>query len=52
MRSNNIGYHLSKITQREAIDKNLMKRGALNNSKIVMANAYGAKLPADVQRNK
>ena len=41
----NVGAHnLSKFTT-NGFDKHLMKRGAINNSKVVMNNAYGAKLP-------
>tara|TARA_B110000285_G_C15081710_1_gene593874 strand:- start:604 stop:774 length:171 start_codon:yes stop_codon:yes gene_type:complete len=45
------GYNLQKFTT-NGFDKHLMKRGAINNSKVVMSNAYGAKLPLGAVSNK
>lgn len=41
------GHNLQKFTT-NGFEKHLMKRGAINNSKVVMNNAYGAKLPAGI----
>jgi len=43
----NVGHNLQKFTT-NGFDKHLIKRGAINNSKVVMSNAYGAKLPPGV----
>ena len=47
----NPGYNLQKFTT-NGFHKHLMKRGAINNSKVVMSNAYGAKLPIGAVSNK